>query len=63
MEEIKLETETKNLVYAQSGEQLNQRFIKTTMRTQSLLSFVNFKHNLDEYLLRFERYSYANLAK
>ena len=63
MEEIKLETETKNLVYAQSGEQLNQKFIKTTMRTQSLLSFVNFKDNLDEYLFRFERYSYANLAK
>ena len=53
--------EARRLSQSQNGEQLNQGLVKNIVRTPPLLSFVDGKNNLDEYLLRFERY--ANVAK
>ena len=45
----------------QNGEQLNQGLVGNIVRTPPLPSFVDGKDNLDEYLLKFERY--ADMAK
>ena len=49
------------LSQSQNDEQLNQESVENIVRTPPLPSFVDRKDNLDEYLLRFERY--ANVAK
>ena len=49
------------LSQSQNGEQLNQGSVENTVRTPPLPSFVDGKDDLDEYLLRLERY--ANVAK
>ena len=53
--------EATRLFQSQNGEQLNQGSVENVVRTPPLPSFVNGKDNLDEYLLRFERY--ANVTK
>ena len=61
VEKVRLELEARRLSQSQNGEQLNQGSVESVVRTPSLPSFVDGKDNLDEYLLRFERY--ADLAK
>ena len=53
--------EARRLSQSQNGEQLNQGLVENIVRTPPLPSFVDGKDNLDEYLLRFERY--ADVAK
>ena len=53
--------EARRLSQSHNGEQLNQESVENILRTLQLPSFVDGKNNLDEYLLRFERY--ANVAK
>ena len=61
VEKLRLELEARRLSQSQNGEQFNQRSVENVVRTPPLPSFVNGKDNLDEYLLRFERY--ASVAK
>ena len=61
VEKLRLELEARGLSQSQNGEQLNQGSVENVVRTLPLLSFVNGKDNLDEYLMRFERY--ASVAK
>ena len=61
VEKLRLEFEARRLSQSQNGEQFNQGLVKNVVRTPPLPSFVNGKDNLDEYLLRFERY--ASVAK
>ena len=49
------------LSQSQNGEQFTQGSVENVVRTPPLPSFVDRKDNLDEYLLRFERY--ASVAK
>ena len=56
-----MELEARRLSQSQNGEQLNQGMVENVVRTLPLPSFVVGKDNLDEYLLRFERY--ASVAK
>ena len=49
--------EARRLSQSQNGEQLNQGSVENVVRTSPLPSFVDGKDNLDEYLLRFERYA------
>ena len=48
--------EARRLSQSQNGEQLNQESVENVLRTPPLPFFVDGKDNLDEYLLRFERY-------
>ena len=48
--------EARRLSQSQNGEQLNQGLVENVVRTPPPPSFVDEKDNLDEYLLRFERY-------
>ena len=61
VEKLRLELEARRLSQSQNGEQLNQESVENVVRTPPLPSFVDGKNNLDEYLLRFERY--ASVAK
>ena len=61
VEKLRLELEARRLSQAQNGEQLNQGSVESVVRTPPLPFFVDGKDNLDEYLLRFERY--ASVAK
>ena len=61
VEKIWLELEARRLSQSQNSEQLNQGSVENVVRTPPLLSFVDGKDNLDEYLQRFERY--ASVAK
>ena len=61
VEKLRLELEARRLSQAQNREQLNQGSVESVVRTPPLPSFVDGKDNLDEYLLRFERY--ASMAK
>ena len=61
VEKLRLELEASRLSQSQNGEQLNQGSVENVVRTPPLPSFVDGKDNLDEYLLRFERY--ASVAK
>ena len=49
--------EARGLFQSQNGEQLNQGSVESIVRTPPLSSFVDDKDNLEEYLLRFERYA------
>ena len=57
VEKLRLELEARRLSESQNGEQLNQKSVENIVRTLQLPSFVDEKYNLDEYLLRFERYA------
>ena len=57
VEKLRLELEARSLSHSQSGKQLNQGPVENVVRTPPLPSFVDGKDNLDEYLLRFERYA------
>ena len=57
VEKLRLELEVRRLCQPQNGEQLNQGSVENIVRTPPLPSFVDGKGNLDEYLLRFERYA------
>ena len=61
VEKLRLELEARRLFQSQNGEQLNQGSVENVVRAPPLPSFVDGKDNLDEYLLRFERY--AGVAK
>ena len=61
VEKLRLELEARRLSQSQNGEQLNQGSVENIVRTPPLPSFVDGKDNLDEHLLRSERY--ANVAK
>ena len=61
VEKLWLELEARRLSQFQNGEQFNQGSVENVVRTPPLPSFVDGKDNLDEYLLRFERY--ASVAK
>ena len=61
VEKLRLEFEARRLSQFQNGEQLNQGSVENVVKTPPLPFFVNGKDNLDEYLLRFERY--ASVAK
>ena len=61
VEKLRLELEARRLYQSHNGEQLNQGLVENVVRTPPLLSLVDGKDNLDEYLLRFERY--ASVAK
>ena len=61
VEKLRLELEARRLSQSQNGEQLNQGLVENVVRTPPPPSFVDGKDNLDEYLLRFERY--ASVAK
>ena len=61
VEKLRLELEARRLSQSQNGKQLNQGSVENIVRTPPLPSFVDGKDNLDEYLLRFERYT--NVAK
>ena len=61
VEKLRLELEARRLSQSQSGEQLNQGSVENVVKTPPLPSYVDGKDNLDEYLLRFERY--ASVAK
>ena len=61
VEKLRLELEARRLSQSQNGEQLNQGSVENIVRTPPLPPFVDGKDNLDEYLLRFERY--ASVAK
>ena len=56
VKKLRLELEARRLSQSQNFEQLNQGSVEYVVRTPSLPSFVDGKNNLDEYLLRFERY-------
>ena len=57
VEKLRLELEARRLSQSQNGEQMNQGLVENVVRTPPLPSFVDGKDNLDEYLLRFERYA------
>ena len=61
VEKLRLKLEARRLSQSQNGEHLNQGLVENIVRTPPLPSFVDGKNNLDEYLLRFERY--AGVAK
>ena len=61
VEKLRLELEARMLSQSQNGEQFTQGSVENVVRTPPLPSFVDRKDNLDEYLLRFERY--ASVAK
>ena len=61
VEKLRLELEASRLSQSQNGEQFNQGLIENVVRTPPIPSFVDGKDNLNEYLLRFERY--ASVAK
>ena len=61
VEKLRLELEARRLSQSQNSEQLNQGSVENVVRTPPLPSFVDGKDNLDEYLLRLERY--ASVAK
>ena len=61
VEKLRLELEARRLSQPQNVEQLNQKSIEIVVRTPPIPSFVERKDNLDEYILRFERY--ASVAK
>ena len=61
VEKLRLELEARRLSHSQNGEQVNEGSVENVVRTPPLPSFVDGKDNLDEYLLRFERY--ASVAK
>ena len=61
VEKLRLELEARRLSQSQNGEQVNEGSVGNVVRTPPLPSFVDGKDNLDEYLLRFERY--ASVAK
>ena len=61
VEKQRLEMEARRLSQSQNGEQVNQELAENIVRTPPLPSFVDGKDNLNEYLLRFERY--ADVAK
>ena len=56
VEKLRLELEARRLSQSHNGEQSNQGSVENVVRTPRLPSFVDGKNNLDEYLLRFERY-------
>ena len=49
--------EARSLSQSQNGEQLNQGSVENIVRSPLLPTFMDKKDNLDEYLLRFERYT------
>ena len=57
VEKLMLESEARRLSQSHNGEQLNQESVRNIVRTPPLPSFVDGKDNLNEYLLRFERYA------
>ena len=57
VEKLRLELKASGLFQSQNGEQFNQGSVESVVRTPPLPSFVVEKDNLDEYLLRFERYA------
>ena len=54
---LRLELEARRLTQSQNGEQLNRESVDNIIKMPLLPSFVNWKDNLDEYFLRFERYA------
>ena len=61
VERLRLKLKARRLSQSQNGEQLNQGSAENIVRIPLLPFFVDGKDNLDEYLLRFEKY--ANVAK
>ena len=61
VEKLRLELEARRLSQSQNGEQLNQGWVENVVKMPPLPFFVDGKDNLDEYLMRFERY--ASVAK
>ena len=61
VEKLRLELEARRLSQSHNGKQLNQGLVENIVRTPPLPSFMDGKDNLDQYLLRFERY--ASVAK
>ena len=61
VEKLRLELEARRLSQSQNGEQSNQGLAENIVRTPPLPSFVDGKDDLDENLLKFERY--ADVAK
>ena len=57
VKKLRLELEARRLSQSQNGEQFNQGLVENIVKMPLLLSFVDGKDNLDEYLLRFEQYS------
>ena len=57
VKKLRLELEARRLSQSQNGEQLNEGSVENIARTPPLPAFVDEKDNLDEYLLRFERYA------
>ena len=61
VEKLRLELEARRLSQSQNGEQFHEGSVENVVRTPPLPSFVDGKDNLNEYLMRFERY--ASVAK
>ena len=61
VEKVKVGIGSEELSQSQHGEQVNEGLVENVVRTPLQPSFVDGKNNLDEYLLRFERY--ASVAK
>ena len=57
VEKERLKLEARRLSESQNGKQLNQGSVENVVRTPPLPSFLDGKENLDEYLLRFERFA------